>query len=163
MRYNLLIPLADGRKIAYDTLYGIMIQKVEVDIIPVSRPEIRVNRENGVDTAKTINLKILLQYASKPYTFIMDNDVCPITNEDFSACIRFLDRNPEYDAVSLDTKNIEFSSRDRKHVCIAFTCLRYDGIKKINFDKKEHLECLCSLMSRSIKMRYLNDMRLKEI
>jgi hypothetical protein len=163
---NILIPLADGHKISKRVMLSICMQNVDCDIYVVSRPgpTIATNYPHSRHVAQCENMNLLKQYASSPFTVYMDGDVELGSPCDISDMCTWLANNEVYDAVALNTKNIDCLSYKEQtgHVIIACMCIRKLSLDTYTFKSYKH-ECPCINLNRNLKIKYLDDRRLYEV
>jgi hypothetical protein len=156
---NILVPLADGRKLSSNTIKSIAMQTNECNIIAISRPE---GGRDGFLQAQCYNMNLLKKYASEPYTFYMDNDVILSSPIDIACCMGFLIHNEEFDAVALDTKGGNIRKREAMgHVVTAAFMVRSSFLQNYTFCT-DGTHCQCIDFNKKAKITYLDDRRLKE-
>jgi hypothetical protein len=157
---NILIPLADGRVIASETIKSIAMQTVDCNIVAISRP---AGLGSEILQAQCYNMNLLKKYASTPYTFYMDNDVVLSSKTDIEDCTNFLGDHAEFDAVALDTKGGNIRKREAMgHVVIAATLIRSSFLENYSFFSNGNA-CQCVDFNIRAKVKYLDDRRLTEI
>jgi len=163
---NILIPLADGHPIPKAVMAGICAQAGDNKVYVISRPEPDPTKNYPHDRhmAQCENMNLLKKYASFPYTLYMDRDVVFTSDHDLSDMASWLDAHEDYDAIALNTKNInclEYKEKNR-HVIIACMCIRQLSLDKYTFVSNGN-ECPCLDLNRRLRIKYLDSRKLHEV
>lgn len=155
MRINILMPLRPHSSIPIEVLDGIFIQSVECALIVRSCGIDNVERAN-----EYANRNWLRQCMSYPYTMFMDDDMVLTDKNNVVSMISFLNDNPGWDAVSLDSKGID--PAHIKHIVTGCTMYRASILDRLIFRQERQGGCSCESVNSDIKLCYLPNTRIKE-
>jgi hypothetical protein len=159
---TIIIPIGKGQSML--CLDSLQTQNINKEIIPVVG-ELEVVKDRG----KCLNMEKAKEYAIREYILLCDSDVDVSPENIVLRCMLFLNNNPQWDGVAVDTKGytdqqLETIDKQEKnrHINCAFILMRSEAFKKIDFTFTEM--CICMNFNQQSKICYLDyTTHLKEI
>lgn len=160
---NIFIPLADGHSLHPDVMHGICMQTVKCFVIPITRSKVAMDYR--ISEAECRNE--LRQYASEPYSIMMDCTTVFTSETDVADAIAAMDARPDMDALAYNTKpktaeNLD-AERKGRHIDIGCMIVRSEVLRRVTFRSLTPGGCLCPAFNQDVKIDWIDHQQLREV